>query len=103
MRQRVMTNGRMAGATRIVRGYVKAKAGVAVRIGGFECTLAGRSIFLARGVIKQRLKAIGSVVVSGTVVNQRKRTGRGVLRAGRIAEERPKTGSRVVVGRSITD
>ena len=97
-----MTNGRIAGATR-VKGYLKANASVAVRIGGFECTLADRSIFLARGVIKQRLKAIGSVVVSGAVVNQRKRTGRSVLRAGRIAEERLKTGSRVVVGRSITD
>src|SRR5438046_4994937 len=96
-----MTNGRIAGATRSVKGYLKANASVAVRIGGFECTLADRSNFLARAVIKQRLKAIRSVVVSGTVATQRKRTGRSVLRAGRIEDERPKTGSRVVVGRSI--
>src|SRR5438067_4758538 len=96
-----MTNGRIAGATRIVKGYLKAKASVAVRIGGFECTLADRSVFLPRGVIKQRLVTVGSVVVGGTVARQRKRAGRRILRPGGIDKESFKTGSRVVVRRLV--
>src|SRR5438034_9645450 len=92
-----MTNGRVAVATRSVKGYLKANASIAIRIAGFECTLTDRSVFLPCAVVKQRLETVGSVVVGSTVVKQRKRAGRRILRPGGIERESIKTGSRVVV------
>src|SRR5204862_500043 len=73
-----MTNGRIAGATRSVKGYLKANASVAVRIGGFECTLADRSILIARGVVKERVKTDCCVVHPGGDVKQSLRAFSGV-------------------------
>src|SRR5437660_3687786 len=98
-----MTNGRVAAATGSVKGYLKANASIAVRIAGFECTLANRSVFLPCSVVKQRLVTVGSVVVGSTVVKQRKRAGRRILRPDGIEKESINTGSRVVVRRVVAN